>query len=222
LRLNSFGARRVHINLLNKNDTLPDINEPPSSDDVVWRSNELSESEDPEVVMTAQRDGANAYRSAHQTQQGLKIAIISDIHGNLTALDSVLPAIKDADRVICSGDVAAVGPQPHETVVFLRKKKWPYVMGNADETLASSTPEDYCRPEMPTEERKRMVALDSWTAAELENSDKKFLAGFKPTLESKRLTIRSYATSLASVEHRGHPSDHTRRQIAQDACRQVS
>jgi len=62
----------------------------------------------------------------------MRIAIIADIHGNLTALEAVLADLEDtgADRVVCLGDVAATGPQPHETVARLRALGCPVVMGN--------------------------------------------------------------------------------------------
>jgi predicted phosphodiesterase len=115
----------------------------------------------------------------------LKTAIISDIHGNLTALECVLSAIENADQIICLGDVASVGPQPHDTVTLLGSKGWPVVMGNTDEALASSTLEDYKQLHVSKEERGRMTTLDRWTAAELDDIDRRFLAGFKPTIELK-------------------------------------
>jgi putative phosphoesterase len=117
----------------------------------------------------------------------LKIAIISDIHGNMTAVESVLPEIKDVDRIICLGDVAAVGPQPKETIAFLKRMKWPCVLGNADETLANSTQEDYSHLETSPETRRKMMTLDEWTAAQLDPSDKRFLAGFKHVVEARAL-----------------------------------
>ena len=44
----------------------------------------------------------------------MRVALISDIHGNLTALDAVLDelAAEEIDRVACLGDVASDGPQP--------------------------------------------------------------------------------------------------------------
>jgi predicted phosphodiesterase len=113
----------------------------------------------------------------------LKIAIISDIHGNLVALRSILPEIKKADRIVCLGDVAAVGPQPHETITFLRRARWPCVMGNADEALTKSLPESY--ENIPEGERHKMFALDAWTRSELDEADRRFLAGFKPTIKVK-------------------------------------
>jgi putative phosphoesterase len=111
----------------------------------------------------------------------LKIAIISDIHGNLVALQSILPEIKKVDRIVCLGDVAASGPQPHETVAFLRRTKWPCVLGNTDERLAKSERESY--DQIPEGEREKMVSLDEWTRSEINAADRKFLSGFKPTIE---------------------------------------
>ena len=114
----------------------------------------------------------------------MKIAIVSDIHGNLTALESVLPGIKkEADRVICLGDVAATGPQPRETIAFLRRAKWPCVLGNTDERLAMSEAEDFGHSGMPKEEREMLRSLDDWTGSQVDSSDRRFLARFRPTIE---------------------------------------
>jgi putative phosphoesterase len=123
----------------------------------------------------------------------LKIGVISDIHGNLTALESLLPAIKKVDRVICLGDVASVGPQPRETIAFLRKMKWPCVMGNTDEALAKSILEDYSHLDAPLEERRR-------TAAQLDDSDRRFLSRFSPTVEVEdgRVSLLGYHGSPRS------------------------
>ena len=51
----------------------------------------------------------------------MRIAILSDIHGNLPALEVVLAAIaaEGIERVVCLGDVATLGPQPHEVIARL-------------------------------------------------------------------------------------------------------
>ena len=113
----------------------------------------------------------------------MRIAVISDIHGNLVALRSILPEIRKADRIICLGDVAAVGPQPHETIAFLRRTKWPCVMGNADEMLTKSMPETYDR--IPEGEEGRMMLLENWTRSEIDTTDRRFLSRFKRTIETK-------------------------------------
>jgi putative phosphoesterase len=132
----------------------------------------------------------------------LRIAVISDIHGNLTALKAILPAISQVDRVVCLGDVAAVGPQPRETITFLRKMKWPCVMGNADESLANSVLEDYKKSDAPQEEKSRLTALDRWTSAQLDLSDRDFLSRFRRTI-----TIKDGKSSLLC--YHGSPGSNT-------------
>lgn len=113
----------------------------------------------------------------------MKVALVSDIHGNLTALRSVLAEVRKADRVVCLGDVAATGPQPRETISFLRKAKWPCVLGNTDETLSKSEREKF--EKAPEGEREKLTALDEWTGSELDAADRQFLSRFSPTVEVK-------------------------------------
>jgi len=62
-----------------------------------------------------------------------RIGLISDVHGNLLALDAVLAELEqdDLDGLICLGDVA-VGPQPREALARVRGLGCPVVMGNWD------------------------------------------------------------------------------------------
>ena len=48
----------------------------------------------------------------------MKIAVISDIHGNQEALDAVLEDIKEqnCEKIFCLGDYAMAGPEPVETI----------------------------------------------------------------------------------------------------------
>lgn len=62
------------------------------------------------------------------------LAVISDVHGNLSALGAVLNDIEAAgvDALVCLGDVASFGPQPRETLCCVQAFECPVVMGNAD------------------------------------------------------------------------------------------
>jgi putative phosphoesterase len=68
-----------------------------------------------------------------------KIAIVSDVHGNLTALDAVIADLDSAgpDLVIHGGDLALGGAQPAEVVDRIRELGWPGVLGNTDQVLWS-------------------------------------------------------------------------------------
>ncbi len=62
----------------------------------------------------------------------MRIAVISDIHGNATALRQVLKDIESckADQVICLGDNIGYGPEPEAVVSMLRQMNIASVMGN--------------------------------------------------------------------------------------------
>ncbi len=72
----------------------------------------------------------------------MKIAIISDIHGNMQALESVLKdiEIEDCDKIFCLGDLAMAGPQPIETIEKIQElmltKDFTIIQGNTDEMIA--------------------------------------------------------------------------------------
>ena len=109
----------------------------------------------------------------------MRIALIADIHGNLTALEAVLTNVEAAgvDQVVCLGDVAATGPQPHEVIERLRALPCLVVMGNADA--------DLLRPIHPVpadEDGRRFAEIDAWCAAQLTAADLSYVRTFKPTV----------------------------------------
>jgi predicted phosphodiesterase len=70
----------------------------------------------------------------------MRIAVLSDIHGVLPALEAVLeePDVQSADRVVLAGDLAA-GPQPVETLDALAAlgDRAVWIRGNADRELVT-------------------------------------------------------------------------------------
>jgi diadenosine tetraphosphatase ApaH/serine/threonine PP2A family protein phosphatase len=62
----------------------------------------------------------------------VRVAILSDIHANLAALDAVLAAIPSVDEVWQLGDVVGYGPSPDEVVDRLRDLGVRGVRGNHD------------------------------------------------------------------------------------------
>lgn len=110
----------------------------------------------------------------------MRIAIISDIHGNLTALEATLAdiAAQAADQIVCLGDVALLGPEPHGVSVRLRELGCPVVMGNCDTWMLDPPPPD------PTEgeDAARMAEINRWGAAQLTEGDKAFFRSFQPTI----------------------------------------
>ena len=75
----------------------------------------------------------------------MRLAVLSDIHENLTALEAVLADLKSVapDVVVHGGGLVANGARPAEIVDAIRDIGWPGVCGNTDEML--------WRPELLTE-----------------------------------------------------------------------
>lgn len=67
----------------------------------------------------------------------MKIAVLSDIHGNMEALAAVLSDMvtKGVERVFICGDLAMAGPEPAAVVDFLRNFDFTIIQGNTDEMI---------------------------------------------------------------------------------------
>ena len=61
-----------------------------------------------------------------------KLVVISDIHGNLEALEAILSDISrlGLDTVVCLGDNIGYGPEPDQVLTLLRSRNIPSLMGN--------------------------------------------------------------------------------------------
>jgi predicted phosphodiesterase len=66
-----------------------------------------------------------------------RITILSDIHGNLPALEAVMADLRQVapDRVIVNGDVINRGPQSRACLQVVRAAGWPVVFGNHEEYM---------------------------------------------------------------------------------------
>ena len=64
----------------------------------------------------------------------IQIAIISDIHGNIRALEAVMNDIKERkiEQIFCLGDLVDFAPWGNEVIDTLRNKGIPCILGNHD------------------------------------------------------------------------------------------
>jgi predicted phosphodiesterase len=84
----------------------------------------------------------------------VRIALLSDIHGNLPALDAVLGELderSDIDAVYHLGDLVGYAPWPDEVVARLREREIAGVAGNYDSTVATAYDHCGCRYEDPVQ-----------------------------------------------------------------------
>jgi len=94
----------------------------------------------------------------------MRVAILSDVHGNAVALDAVLADVdqQHADRVMFGGDLVFGGPAPAACVARVQALGIPCVRGNTDEFFADNRPGD---------------PLTEWTRAQLTPAARAWLAG---------------------------------------------
>ena len=67
----------------------------------------------------------------------MRVALISDLHANLVAIQAVLADIQrvGVDQIFCLGDVATLGPAPGAVLQLLRDLRCPCILGNHDAFL---------------------------------------------------------------------------------------
>lgn len=72
----------------------------------------------------------------------MRVAVVADIHANLTALLAVARHLENAapDLVVCAGDLVGGGSDPAGVVDFVRAAGWPTIIGNSDEVLWNPAP----------------------------------------------------------------------------------
>jgi predicted phosphodiesterase len=110
----------------------------------------------------------------------MRIGLISDIHGNLVSLASVLADIDRAgvDQIVFLGDVAAIGPQPCEVIERLRALDPPCIMGNHDMEVLNPELVHDGADVSPWE-----VELIDWCVGQLSGADFDYLRSFQQWTE---------------------------------------
>lgn len=129
----------------------------------------------------------------------MRLALISDIHGNLPALEAVLAEIEheNVDEILCLGDVA-VGPQPGETLDLVRELGCPVVLGNWDAYFIRGFPSHQ------TEIGRQLVEMGEWWADQLSAQQRAFIETFADELKRPGLVAfhgspRSYEDFIYST-----------------------
>ncbi len=119
-----------------------------------------------------------------------QIAIISDIHGNLPALEAVLEDIRlrNITRIICLGDLVGKGPQPVEVIDCIKSNCHVVIQGNWDLGI--------CRPQ------KELAGL--WQQSQIGTKRLRYLKSlpFSYDFSISGLAIRCFHASAKSVFNR--------------------
>jgi diadenosine tetraphosphatase ApaH/serine/threonine PP2A family protein phosphatase len=106
----------------------------------------------------------------------MRIALITDVHANMEALDAVLAALRreGVDRIVCLGDSVGYGPDPAAVTATMRQLEQGgavVLRGNHDEAVAVA------RPDMNEMARDAM----QWTKKQLTDDAKAWLTGLPLT-----------------------------------------
>jgi len=103
----------------------------------------------------------------------MRIAILSDIHGNLEAFESVLIEVskRKVDKIICLGDLIDYGPNPNEVVEISKREFDIIVMGNHDYAVI----DENIIKEFSVIARSSML----WTLSVLNEENKIFISSLK-------------------------------------------
>jgi putative phosphoesterase len=106
----------------------------------------------------------------------MRVAIFSDIHGNLPALEAVLAdiAAQKPDLVYCLGDLVGYGASPNEVTERIRTRRIPTVMGNYDDGVGFERDECGCAYRDPVDRELGDRSL-AWTKAHTSAENKAFL-----------------------------------------------
>lgn len=114
----------------------------------------------------------------------MKLAVFSDIHGNVHGLEAVLKDIeaRGADVVWCGGDLVGYGANPGEVVEAIRRRGIPTVMGNYDDGVGYFRVA--CGCDYPDEAAmERGLRSVAWTKAHTTDDHKAFLRNLPYRLE---------------------------------------
>jgi putative phosphoesterase len=106
----------------------------------------------------------------------MRVAIISDIHGNIGALEAVLDDLKTqrVESVYCLGDLVGYAAFPNEVIDRIRAEHIPTIVGNYDDGVGFDRDECGCAYRDPEEQRLGDLSL-RWTQRTVTPERKEFL-----------------------------------------------
>ena len=105
-----------------------------------------------------------------------RVAVITDIHGNLPALEATLAAIDGLgiEDVYCGGDLVGYGPHPNEVCALIQERAIPTIYGNYDYAIARDLEDCGCAYITPHDKEIGQQSVD-WTLAHTDQASKDFM-----------------------------------------------
>ena len=110
----------------------------------------------------------------------MRLAVLSDIHANLAALDAVRDDLPKVDEIWVLGDIVGYGPQPNEVIRRLQELGARSVMGNHDGAAIGTVDSAWFNPDA--------AAAIQWTAGILDDNARAYLAALPEVRRDGELT----------------------------------
>jgi putative phosphoesterase len=104
------------------------------------------------------------------------VAVITDIHGNLPALEAALARVEELeiDQVYCGGDLVGYGPHPNEVCALIEDRRIPTIYGNYDYAIGRDLEDCGCA--YPTQHERELGQRSvDWTLAHTDQRAKDFM-----------------------------------------------
>ena len=108
----------------------------------------------------------------------MRVAVITDLHGNMAALEAVLAAIAghDVHAIYCGGDLVGYGPHPSEVCHLVEDLEIPTIYGNYDFAIARDLTDCGCAYLTKGERALGQRSVD-WTLTHTDQRAKDFMLG---------------------------------------------
>lgn len=113
----------------------------------------------------------------------MKIALLSDIHGNFEALSSILTELDKHEirTMYCLGDIVGYGASPNECVEELLRRAIPCIAGNHDKAVTG---------DLPLTDFSTLARFGvEWTQSHLRPDYQEYLAGLPMTIENEQMLL---------------------------------
>jgi putative phosphoesterase len=106
------------------------------------------------------------------------VAVITDIHANLPALEAALSRIEElrVERVYCGGDLVGYGPHPNEVCALIEDRQIPTIYGNYDYAIGRDLEDCGCAY-VDQHDRELGQRSIEWTLAHTSGRSKAFMRG---------------------------------------------
>ncbi len=106
------------------------------------------------------------------------VAVITDIHGNLPALEAALTRIEEfgIEQVYCGGDLVGYGPHPNEVCGLIAERGISTIYGNYDYAIARDEEDCGCAYVTPHDRELGQLSVD-WTLAHTSQASKDLMRG---------------------------------------------